>query len=122
MSTIVPPTDLEITVDGTETGTLVRLRGRLNIDSSPALRDQLMAVLRGQSTSGVVVDMTGVSYIEASGIATLVEGLKIARNCGHDLYLKGLQGRVLHLFEATGLLTVFENKSCSGISSASKAS
>jgi anti-sigma B factor antagonist len=122
MSTVVTATDLEITVDDTEAGTLVRLRGRLNIDSSPALRDQLMAVLRGQSTRGVVVDMTGVSYIDASGIATLVEGLKIARNCGHDLCLKGLQSRVLHLFESTGLLNLFEKKSCSGIFSASKAS
>ena len=102
--------------------TLVRLRGRLSIDSSPAFRDQLLAVLRGQSTKAVVVDMTEVSYIDTSGVATLVEGLKIARDRQNTLCLKGLQGRVLHLFEVAGLLDLFETNGCRSASTVSKVS
>ncbi len=36
---------LEITADHGEDGTIVRLHGRLSIDSSPRLRDQLLAML-----------------------------------------------------------------------------
>jgi hypothetical protein len=36
-----------------------------------------------------------------SGIATLIEGLKIARIGGIAMRLQGLQGRLLHLFQAT---------------------
>ena len=68
----------------------------------------------------VVIDMTDVSYLDASGIATLVEGLKIARNRQNILRLKGLQGRVLHLFEFTGLLDLFESNGCRSASTVLK--
>lgn len=112
--------DLLVTVDGSDQGVLVRLRGRLSIYSSPALRDQLLAVVRRASTKGVVVDLTEVSYIDASGIATLVEALKIALNRGSNLCLNGLHGRALHLFEVTGLLDVFRTNGCRSASTLSK--
>jgi anti-sigma B factor antagonist len=115
-------TDLEITEDASEEGTLVRLRGRLSIDSSPALRDRLLALLRRQSPAGVTVDLTEISYMDASGVATLVEGLKTARNHQTTFCLKGLQGRVRHLFEFTGLLSLFETTDCESTTSAAKVS
>jgi len=110
--------DLEITRGEGDGEIVVHLRGRLGIDSSPFLRDQLLAGLREESMKAMVVDVSEVSYMDASGIATLVEGLKIARSCHNTLRLKGLQGRVLHLFEVTGLLELFEingNRSASPV-------
>jgi anti-sigma B factor antagonist len=101
-------TDLETTMDTSSEGTLLCLRGRLNVDSSPAFRDQLLDAVSAQSTKTIVIDMSEVSYIDASGIATLIEGLKLARNRENSLCLEGLQGRVLRLFEVTGLLDLFE--------------
>ena len=100
--------ELEITVDHSGEGTLAQLRGRLGTDSSPALRDLLLPMLRKPSRDTVIVDLANVSYIDASGIATLIEGLKVARNHQIVLRLKGLQGRVLHLFQVTGVLALFE--------------
>jgi anti-sigma B factor antagonist len=119
---MVNPTDLEITQEESEKGTLVRLRGRLGIDSSPAFRDRLLAMLRRQSPAAVIVDLSEVSYIDASGVATLVEGLKTARHRQTTLCLQGLQGRVRHLFEVTGLLTLFETSGCGSATSAAKVS
>jgi anti-sigma B factor antagonist len=121
-SSTVTATDLEITEDAGEEGTLVRLRGRLSIDSSPAFRDLLLATLRRQSPAAVIVDLTEVSYMDASGVATLVEGLKTARNRQTTLCLKGLQGRVRHLFEVTGLLTLFDTSGRKSASPAAKVS
>jgi anti-sigma B factor antagonist len=121
-SSMVTATDLEIIEDEGEEGTLVRLRGRLSIDSSPAFRDRLLALLRRQSPADFIVDLTEVSYMDASGVATLVEGLKTARNRQATLCLKGLQGRVRHLFEVTGLLTLFETSGRRSASSAAKVS
>lgn len=100
--------DLQVAMEESNEGTIVHLRGRLSIDSSPAFRDQLQAVLRRASVGAVVVDLTEVSYIDAPGIATLVEALKVARNRRNNFCLTGLRGRVLHLFEVTGLLDLFE--------------
>ena len=123
MRSIITASDiLEITVRPGDEGCTVCLRGRLNIDSSPALRDRLLAMLRTQSPQTVIVDFTDVSYVDSSGIATLIEGLKIARQTQKTLCLHGLQGRLLHLFQVIGMLTLFEKHGCGKASSESKVS
>jgi anti-anti-sigma factor len=88
---------------------IVRLNGRIDVDSSPDVRDCLLAILSGKKLVHVVtVDLGDVTHIEASGIATLVEALKIAGHRQIRLHLQGLHGSVLRLFEVTGLLPLFE--------------
>jgi anti-sigma B factor antagonist len=113
---------LKITLSHGGEGDLVCLNGRLNIDSSPVLRDRLLTMLRGPSPKSIMLDLTEVSYIDVSGLATLIEGLKMARNRQTVLCLKGLQGRPLHLFEVTGLLALFEANGCKAASSPLKVS
>jgi anti-sigma B factor antagonist len=101
--------NLEIAVDRSGMGAIVRLNGRIDVDSSPDVRDCLLAILSGeQLVHAVTVDLGGVMSIEASGIATLVEALKIARHRQIRLALQGLHGSVQRLFEVTGLLPLFE--------------
>ena len=119
----IPLTDgLEITVHDGDVGSIVHLRGRLNIDSSPAFRDRLLSMLGAQSPEGVIVDLTDVSYIDSSGIATLIEGLKMARMRQTTLCVQGLRDRLLHLFQVTGMSTLFEKSGCGSASSESKVS
>jgi anti-sigma B factor antagonist len=100
---------LEIAVDHSGMDAIVRLNGRIDVDSSPDLRDCLLAILSGkQLVHAVSVDLAGVMFIEASGVATLVEALKVARHRQIRLHLQGLHGSVLRLFEVTGLLPLFE--------------
>jgi anti-sigma B factor antagonist len=120
--TIAASEGLEITMDKRDEGKVVRLCGRLDIESSPALRDRLLDMLRAQSPEAVIVDLTGVTYIDSSGIATLIEGLKMARQRQTTLCLQGLQGRILRLFQVTGMLTLFEKNGCESASSLSKVS
>jgi anti-anti-sigma factor len=111
---------LDITVDYGEEGTIVRLNGRLSIDSSPALRNRLLSMLRAEPPKAVIVDLTKAAYIDLSGIATLIEALKIARNRKTTLRLKGLDGRRLRLLEVTGLLPLFEEAGRAGAPPASR--
>ena len=108
-ATVTSADGLDITVDHGDAVTVVHLRGRLSIDSSPGLRDHLLAMLREQSPKTVIVDLAGVSYIDASGVATLLEAFKVQRNRQGTLCLKGLEGRLVRLFEVTGLLALFES-------------
>jgi len=113
---------LEISINHGEKGSILRLRGRINLDSSPAFRDQLLAMLQAQSPPAVIVDVSDVSYMDGSGLATLIEGLKIALQRHTTLCVHGLQGRLLHLFEVSGLSTLFEKNGCGAASSESKVS
>jgi anti-sigma B factor antagonist len=100
---------LQISVHSDEEGAVMYLRGRLSIESSPDLRDHLLAMLRRQPPpETIAIDLAEVSYVDTSGIATLIEGLKIARIGGIAMRLHGLQGRLLHLFQATGIGSLFD--------------
>ena len=111
--TITQSNGLEIAAVHSVKVPFVRLTGRINVDSSPDLRDCLLAILSEQpSPQAVTVGLAGVLYIDTSGIATLVEALRIARHRHMTFCLQGLNGPVLRLFEVTGVLALFETRDC----------
>jgi anti-sigma B factor antagonist len=97
----------EINIVASEHGALASLKGRFDIDSSPAVRYQLIALLHASHPRTVSIDLSGVTHIDSSGVATLIEALKIARNCETELRLQGLHDRLHRLFDATGILSLF---------------
>lgn len=100
--------DIEIAVSRSGADAIVRVNGRIDVESSPAVRDRLQAVLSSDPLpQGVTVDVAGVTSIEASGIATLIEALRVARHHEIRFHLQG-HGSVLQLFESTGLLGLFD--------------
>ena len=104
---------LEISVDQLGNDTIVHASGRIDVDSSPDLRDCLLAILSAEPLPrAITVDLAGVPYIETSGIATLIEALRIARHHQTIFCLQGLGGPVLRLFEVTGILALFEASDC----------
>jgi anti-sigma B factor antagonist len=105
--------NLEISVDQVGNDFVVRPSGQINVHSSPDLRDSLQAILSTEPLPRTVtVDLAGVLYIETSGIATLIEALRIARHHQTIFCLQGLSGSVLRLFEVTGVLALFEAGNC----------
>jgi len=102
--------ELEIEIVSGEDGALTRLYGRINIDSSPTLRDHLLALLEAPHPKVVGIDLSAVTHIDSSGVATLIEALKVARSHDTEVRLQGLEGRVLRLFQSTGILSLFNGR------------
>ena len=102
---------IEIAMDHSGADAIVRLKGRIDVDSSPDVRDRLQAILSTDPLPhAVTMDLSDVSSIEASGIATLIEALKVARHREIRFHLQG-HGSVLQLFESVGLLALFDKNS-----------
>jgi anti-anti-sigma factor len=115
--------NLEISVDQVGKDAMVRLSGRVDVDSSPDLRDRLRALLSEKTLpQTIIVDLAGVSYIETSGVATLIEALRVARHHEISFRLQGLSGATLRLFEVTGVLALFEAGNSGQSSSGQKVS
>jgi anti-sigma B factor antagonist len=73
---------------------MVGLSGRVDVDSSPDLRDRLRTLLSEEPLlQTIIVDLAGVSYIETSGIATLIEELRTARHHQTNLHLRASPAR-----------------------------
>lgn len=118
MLTTKPKTngDLNISVSEGNAGAHVSLSGRLSIDTSPEVRDRLLAILGQKVQSSIMIDMAELTYMDCSGIATLVESLKIARSRNATLLFMGLSDGPRYLLEATGLLYLFQTDGLTGLS------
>ena len=85
----------------------VSIRGRITVENSGEMRTALANALRTKPAS-LSVDLSGVSYIDTSGLATLVEVNRIARRQGTRLILGGIHDQPRYLFEITHLDRLFD--------------
>jgi anti-sigma B factor antagonist len=69
----------------------------------------------------VSIDLSAVTHIDSSGVATLIEVLRIARTQNIEMQLQGLEGRLLRLFESTGILSLFNGNARTNTQSGWKA-
>jgi len=86
---------------------MMALSGEIDMYSSPALREEMMGLIDKRVTP-LLIDFKGVSYIDSSGIATFVEGLKRMMSYGGRLKLIGLLEGVREIFSFSKLDKVFE--------------
>ncbi len=83
------------------------LSGDVDMYSSPVLRKELLCFIE-KKIPVLLVDFKGVSYIDSSGIATLVEGLKGMMSYGGKLKLLGIPQRITDIFNFSKLDKVFD--------------
>ena len=82
--------------------------GELDVATVPVLESALDSVLNLHGGRAVEVDLSGVSFIDSSGLGVLVTGLKRAQEHGGTLIVRGLQPSPRKVFEITGLLELFQ--------------
>ena len=83
------------------------MQGRITIDSADQVRRRLTNALRTHPDL-VAVDLSDVSYMDTSGLATLMEAMRTARQQGTRLVLSGIQQQPGYLLKVTDLDHVFE--------------
>lgn len=95
------------------------LSGRLDIDTAPDLRRLLMQHVKtrkrraSSSASRIVLDMSGLEFMDSSGLATLMEAQLRLRQCGGGLILFGLAPQIAEVFsiaQVKGLFTIVETE------------
>jgi anti-sigma B factor antagonist len=83
------------------------IAGRVTIDSSPALRSTLLELLCRGASPVIDVDLSAVSYLDMSGLATLLEALKAAQKSSVRLRLAGMSGQARALAEIAQLDSIY---------------
>lgn len=86
---------------------VLHIDGDVDMSNSPNVRKVLVPTFE-KGPSHIIVDLSGVSYIDSSGIATIVEGLQLSRKSGVRLTLAGMGSTVEAVFELAYLKDVFE--------------
>jgi len=91
----------------TEGITVVSCQGRIVFgEEATELRETLKRLLA--TTRQIVLNLSGVTYIDSGGLGTLVGVYSSARSSGADIKLTGLGQRLRDVLQITKLVTVFE--------------
>lgn len=85
--------------------TIVALSGDVDLENSPQVRSVLLDSVRGRR--GVLVEMSAVSYIDSSGIASLVEAYQSARRANTLFALVAVSDAAMRVLELARLDQVF---------------
>jgi len=81
---------------------ILRLTGRFDAYEAPAVRQWLVDTTNSPKPQ-IIINLSGVDFIDSTGLATLVQGMKHSREQNGDLYLTELQQTVRIIFELTRL-------------------
>jgi anti-sigma B factor antagonist len=86
--------------------TTLKLSGEVDLHASPELRARLQDCIQSQTPS-LLLDFVEVSYIDSSGLATLIEYVRESADFGGKLALFGLQKKVRMIFDLVRLNELF---------------
>lgn len=92
---------LHIRSEGTDHRRVLRLSGECDIATAPQLHEALTP-LRGE-VQDLVLDLSGLDFIDSSGVAVVAGALKWLRESDGSLAISGAHGSVRKVFEITGL-------------------
>lgn len=88
--------------------TIFDVSGDIDLANSPEVRKAVLHELREIRTPRVVMNLSKVRYIDSSGVASLVEGLKASRDTGSRFLLFGLSASAREVLQLSRLLKIFE--------------
>lgn len=89
-----------------DTFDLLKLGGEVDLHYSPELREQILTSLKAGRP--LLIDLGGVSYIDSSGIAALVEGFQTAKTAKLHYGLLNVSETALQVLMLTRLDKIFE--------------
>lgn len=84
---------------------VIALEGDIDLENAGEVRKALLANLKQKKD--LLIDLSAVTYIDSSGIASLVEGLQVARKQKNELSLVSVSIRARRVLELARLDKVF---------------
>jgi len=97
--------DLHIVTSAHDGATLLTLTGEIDLHSAPVLRDRLSDVFADGART-VVVDLTGVEFLDSSALGALVSAARELTDAGGALRLACPPPHVQKVFRITRLADV----------------
>jgi len=104
----VEPIGLDIAVEVAEGEACAWVVGVLDLYTAPRLREAMVELLAGRNEPFVVnLDVSGLDFIDSSGLGVLIAVLKRLHHIGGDLVLRAPSRSLGRLLELTSLDKVF---------------
>jgi anti-sigma B factor antagonist len=102
--------DLSININVTEGQTIVSVSGEIDVYTAPKLKEKIFPISEKEEMN-LIVDLSGVTYMDSTGLGVIVGVFKSVRKHNGILQLTGLSTRLSKLFRITGLADIMNIKS-----------
>ncbi len=99
---------MKITTDQQGATRILRLHGRIVLgESAELLKKVLSGALLDRDCAAVVLDLTGVDYVDSTGLGELIGNLTLFKDAGKRLTVRNPGPKVLSLLKLARLDTIF---------------
>ena len=98
--------DLKIETRTVNDRPVLDLTGEVDSYNAPKLREKMVALI-DEGNTDLLINMTGVDYIDSTGLGTLVGGLKRATEKNGQIRIICPNEQIYKVFNITGLVKVF---------------
>ena len=88
--------------------TIFDVSGDIDFANSREVRQSVLLEIQGRGIARVAINLSQVRYIDSSGVASLVEGLKASRDLGSRFILFGLSASARQVLQLSHLIKIFE--------------
>ena len=97
--------DLEKLSSSDESNLVTRLNGKLSLETV----HNFIQTLRPEPTAHLVLDMSGVSFLDSAGVGALVSLFVHRRNLGKTFAIAGLTRQGMAVLQVAGLVKLLPN-------------
>ena len=97
---------MNITVQGDNALAVVTVEGQIDSGSAPEAQQEILPVIREHS--GVVMDLSGLTFMSSAGLRMMLLLYREATSRGGKLALVGLADSIRDTMDVTGFLTFFD--------------
>ena len=87
--------------------TVLVINGDIDLNSSPTMRQKFDELIK-KNINKIIVNFQDVSYIDSSGLATVIEMLQRLKKNQGQLRLSNLSEKIKNLFEITKIDKLFQ--------------
>ena len=106
---------MTIEVESINNGVIIRISGEIDLSVSPEVKEKILEQLELNKkehnfniAKSVYADLSGVSYIDSSGIASLIQSHQQAAKDGVNFYLFKTSEEVLKVIKLARLDSIFK--------------
>lgn len=108
----IPTPELQLTTEQKPDEIIIRGTGKISAASTEFLQTTVRGLIPGAKR--IVLDLTGVEYVDSSGLGALVSLYLAASRAQCMLEISNPRQRIRDLFKMTKIAAIFDGGSCLG--------
>jgi anti-sigma B factor antagonist len=101
----MPELTFDITPDG-PSRVVIAVAGEVDMATAPSLAE----CLADHADHDVILDLSGVGFLDSSGLTALINGHRVLRESGHILRTTGERDNVLKVLEIADLTSILHGE------------